>query len=685
MTVSSSVNKVSYAGNSSTTVFAYTFKIFDEDDLTVIIRAANGTETVKTITTHYTVSGVGQSGGGNVTMLTAPATGETLVIIREQDLVQELDIVPNDPFPADSVEAALDKLTFMVQQQQETLNRTIKASKTNTIAGSEFTISAADRANKVFAFDGSGDVSITQAIGVYRGNWATSTLYNVRDIVKDTSNDNIYICNTSHTSTGAQPISSNADVLKWDLLVDAASATASAAAASASASAASASASAAAGSASAAAADALSTAADAVSTAADALAASASATAAAASFDSFDDRYLGSKTADPTLDNDGNALLTGAIYWNSVTNLLKVYDGAAWVDGVLPPGNVDINGGTIDGTVIGGSTPAAATVTQLNSGPLAGFRNAIINGGFDIWQRGTSFTPGFGTFSADRWSTYFDGTGSTRTISRQAFTLGQTDVPGEPQYFLRYDQSVAGSGGTYNWLNQSIEGVRTFAGQPVTLSFYAKGSSAFNISAQMNQNFGTGGSPSSQTNTTILGTTALTTSWALYSATVTIPSISGKTLGTNGNDNLSFTFNLPLNTTFTFDLARLQIELGSVATPFERRPIGTEEALCKRYYRRWSGTSGTGYAVGQCFTATQYSVQLDLQPGMRATPTATSSNLQVWNAGGSGQSTTDLAVEASSSRNAVRMSGTVASGMVAGNVAYLNGSTTGFLALEAEL
>ena len=131
MTVSSSTSRVSYNGNGSTTVFAYTFKIFDQDDLTVIIRSASGTETVKTITTHYTVSGVGNAGGGNVTMLTAPASGETLVVIREQDLIQELDIVPNDPFPAESVETALDKLTFIVQQHDEELSRAIKASRTD--------------------------------------------------------------------------------------------------------------------------------------------------------------------------------------------------------------------------------------------------------------------------------------------------------------------------------------------------------------------------------------------------------------------------------------------------------------------------------------------------------------------------------------------------------------------------
>jgi chemotaxis protein histidine kinase CheA len=436
MTVSSSTNRVSYAGNGSTTVFPYTYKIFDQDDLTVILRAANGTETVQTITSQYTVSGVGNAGGGNVTMLTAPASGTTLVILREQDLVQELDIVPNDPFPADSLEGALDKLTFMVQQHEETLGRTIKASRTNTIAGSEFTISAADRANKVFAFDGSGDVSITQGIGIYRGNWSASTAYSVRDIVKDTSTNNIFIANTAHTSSGSQPITTNTDSAKWDLLVDAAAATtsatnaansasaaatsetnaansasaastsetnaaSSASAASTSATNASNSASAAAGSATTAsnaatAAGNAQTAAEAAQTAAEtaetnaetaetnaetaetnaaasasaastsetnaassasaastsasnaatsetnagnsasaaagsASTASAAAASALAALDSFDDRYLGAKSSDPTVDNDGDPLVAGALYFNTVSEVMKLYTGSAWV------------------------------------------------------------------------------------------------------------------------------------------------------------------------------------------------------------------------------------------------------------------------------------------------------------------------------------------------------------------
>ena len=228
MTVSSSTNKVSYSGNGSLTTFAYSFKIFDQGDLTVILRAADGTETTQTITTHYTVSGVGSASGGNVVFGTAPASGVTVVIIREQPLTQGLDLVANDPFPAESLEEALDKLTFMSQKHEEELGRAIKASRTNTLTGSEFTISATDRANKVFSFDSSGDLAVTQELGTFKGNWATSTTYVARDIVKDTSTNNIFMVNTDHTSSGAQPLTTNANSAKYDLIVDAASATTSA-------------------------------------------------------------------------------------------------------------------------------------------------------------------------------------------------------------------------------------------------------------------------------------------------------------------------------------------------------------------------------------------------------------------------------------------------------------------------
>ena len=163
MTVSSTNTRNSYSGNGSTTVFAYTFKIFDDDDITVIIRTdSTGAETTKTKTTHYSVSGVGVASGGNITFGSAPASGETVVLLRTTARTQTTDYTPNDPFPAATHEDALDKLTFMVQELEETVGRSLKVSKTNVIATSEFTTSAADRANKLLSFDGSGDLTVTE-------------------------------------------------------------------------------------------------------------------------------------------------------------------------------------------------------------------------------------------------------------------------------------------------------------------------------------------------------------------------------------------------------------------------------------------------------------------------------------------------------------------------------------------
>jgi hypothetical protein len=228
MTISSTTVKVSYSGNGSTTVFAYTFKILDDDEIQVIIRTSDGTETIKTKTTHYTVSGVGSSGGGNITFLTAPTSLQTVVLKRNTTRTQETDYVANDPFPANSHEEALDRVTMITQEIQEELTRSIKLSKTNTMTSTEFSVGASDRANKILAFDTNGELSVTQELGTNRGSWSAGVTFNARDIVKDSSNNNVYLCNTTHTSTGTTPISSNADSAKWDLIVDAAAASTSA-------------------------------------------------------------------------------------------------------------------------------------------------------------------------------------------------------------------------------------------------------------------------------------------------------------------------------------------------------------------------------------------------------------------------------------------------------------------------
>ena len=333
MTVSSTTVKNSYSGNGSTTQFAYGYKIFADSDLIVIIRTdSTGAETVKTLTTHYTVSGAGDASGGNVTFTSGntPASGQTVVIIREVPQTQAIDYIANDPFPAESHEEGLDRGTMTTQQVQEELNRAIKLSRTNTMTSTEFTVGATDRANKVLAFDSSGEISVTQELGTFKGTSATTTTaaFVQRDIVKATTTaqlNNIYIC-VADSAIG----DTLTDTDHFALLVDAVSAATSAAASAASATTSGNSATASANSATASANSATTSGNSATASANSATASANSATAAAASADAFDDIYLGSKSSDPSTDNDGDALAAGMLYFNTSSDLLRVYTGSAW-------------------------------------------------------------------------------------------------------------------------------------------------------------------------------------------------------------------------------------------------------------------------------------------------------------------------------------------------------------------
>jgi len=434
--ISNVTRRVVYAA-SGTGPYAFTFEILANTDIAVY-----RDDTLLTLTTDYTVT-IAANGTGSITLVAAPTGATQIAIVGNRTIQRTTDFVTGGDFFANTVNDEMDQQTIFAQQNAEGLQRALSAPQTDPTSINMTLPRASLRANKALGFDANGNPAIADTLGTNRGNWAASTLYYVRDIVKDTTNSNIWQCLVQHTSSGAQPISTNADVAKWSLLVDAAAAAtsatnaaASASAAATSASNASTSATAASGSAStastqasnastsasnaASSASAASSSASTASTAAtnagnsataaatsatsasnsasaastsasnasssasaastsasnastsatnaassataasgsastastqatnaasSATSAAGSATSAAsaqtaaeaardatlAAYDSFDDRYLGAKTSDPSVDNDGNALVAGALYFNSTDGAMKLYTGSAWV------------------------------------------------------------------------------------------------------------------------------------------------------------------------------------------------------------------------------------------------------------------------------------------------------------------------------------------------------------------
>ena len=266
-------------------------------------------------------------------------------------------------------------------------------------------------------------------------------------------------------------------------------------------------------------------------------------------------------------------------------------------------------------------TYTQAEVTAKDTAARAGRKNLIINGGFDVWQRGTSFTAD-NIYTTDRWKSG-DGSGGSpaRTASQQVFALGQTDVP-DAHYYFRHDQTSGTSNGNSSFTTR-IEDVTRTAGKTLTLSFYAKANASMTIGPRFIQGFGSGGSPSSSVEITET-TVTIGTSWTKHTLTVTMPSISGKTIGSDGVHTSSTILNIDFNPTgtFTFEIAQVQLELGSVATDFEHRSYGEELALCQRYYENLMTKEGQSmlisawaYSVGQVQGVVRFAVD------KRATPT----------------------------------------------------------------
>jgi len=326
---------------------------------------------------------------------------------------------------------------------------------------------------------------------------------------------------------------------------------------------------------------------------------------------------------------------------------------------------------------------AASTGLRWQGNCSAG-KNKIINGDFGVWQRGTSFsTSGAWSFNADRFQGYMSS--GTATLSQQTFTPGTAPVAGyEGTYFLR--ATAPASGGTFHF-RQSIEDVRTFAGQTVTLSFWAKASATTSLNTYFNQSFGSGGSA---TVNTTAQTNTITTSWARYTYTVTLGSISGKTIGTGSFIEPYFVTVNNFTSSATIDLWGIQVEAGSVATAFQTA-TGTlqgELAACQRYY--WRNTAGSNYqsfGSGQVVSTTRNVINVQNPVPMRIAPTAVEySQLATVNSSDSNLNLTSLSLAYAGSTSSALWA-EVSSGLVAGNASNLraNNSTSAYLAFTAEL
>jgi hypothetical protein len=416
--ISNVSRRVVYTGSAGVGPYAFSFEIINSSDVDVYKN-----DTLLTLTTNYTVT-INSNGTGSVTLVVAATGTDRITIVGARAIERTTDFVTGGDLFANTLNEEIDSQTIFVQQVAETAERSIKAPVTDPTNINMTLPSQTSRAGKTLAFDSSGNPVVGEDIGNWRGDWATSTAYGVRDMVRDASNYNVYRCNTAHTSTGSAPISTNADSAKWDIVVDAAAAGASAQLAedwaaktngivdstdysskawsiggtgvtnasgkgaakewatktsgtvdgteysakyhaqAAATSASNASTSASSASTSASTASSAATSAQSAQTAAES-----ARDATLAAYDSFDDRYLGTKTSDPSVDNDGNALIGGALYFNSVSEIMKLYTGSAWVAAYVSAGSA----ASITFTPAGGIAAATvqAAIEEVDSEKLA--------------------------------------------------------------------------------------------------------------------------------------------------------------------------------------------------------------------------------------------------------------------------------------------------------------------------
>lgn len=230
-------------------------------------------------------------------------------------------------------------------------------------------------------------------------------------------------------------------------------------------------------------------------------------------------------------------------------------------------------------------------VFSIANSPIGVSRNIIPNGGFRYWPRGNEIV-GLGHNAAGWRTKVYNGNGAGAiTSSKVNFTLGDEGVDGTPLSYLR----LAGSNFTSNDLSLEcfIEDVSTMSGKNVNLSFWIKASVLREIRCYVTQNFGTGGTPSTEVKTLVSGNESVNTEWKKISIPFTMPSIQGKIIGDNLNSSYikiaicvregNFGINLG---TGNIDITQVQLEPGQNATIFESRTVWEEEQRYGRYFQK---------------------------------------------------------------------------------------------------
>jgi hypothetical protein len=350
----------------------------------------------------------------------------------------------------------------------------------------------------------------------------------------------------------------------------------------------------------------------------------------------------------------------------------------------------------------------SGTLNTIQSVEYAAGKNKIINGDFNINQRAFTSNTTNDAFAFDRWQTTLsDG---TVTTTPQVFTPGSAPVAGyESTNFIRVVTSGQTLVSARANIAQKIESVKTFAGQTVTVSFWAKAASGTpSVSIEAFQNFGSGGSPSSSVSGSVASGTvykqAITTSWARYSATLTIPSISGKTLGTTNDGFLQIgiwvsggsNFNTRTNSigvqNNTFDFWGVQAEASPVASEFQTA-TGTlqgELAACQRYYFRQTAANNLFSILANGHSRNTTTDVLGLMQApveMRVVPTSVDYSTLLVSDGAVSQAVTSLTIGNECNKISLKINVGVASGLNTYRPYDIlaNASTSAYLGLSAEL